>query len=261
MKMAALIIILSTITLATTAYGQCQEFVPGYPGSDGLIAYFGLNGDANDCSGNGWNGVIHGSPTFVQTESPFSNQAILMNGSTDYVALDADLVPDYFTLGMWINTTTTAMGGESSPLLARLRMDGFALFLNYYTLGDMGIDLYNSDTSHYVAAVDDVILNDGRWHHICVCYGPERGLEIYIDGQWRLGDDSQGVTPLYASSSAVLTLSRDANVSAHYYQGMMDEVVFYDHALTSSEVDRLFLDGLTVPSENSAWGDVKAMFR
>lgn len=244
--------------LGTAALAEAPPF--DYVPTDGLIAYYPFNGDALDWGPNSWDGTVHGSPTYVETESPWRNRAISMNGATDYVQLNPDLVGDYVSIGVWVKTTTTAMGGESSPLLARLRMQGFALFLNFASVGDMGIDLYNSSTRHYVASVGDVTLNDGRWHHICVCYGPDRGLEIYIDGSLRLADDSQGLTPLYSTDGG-LTLSRDATISGHYYGGLMDEVVFYDRALSAGEVAILYEEGLVVPTSDSSWGNVKALFR
>lgn len=259
-KVTLVALLLATaLSSSVMAAPPTADYVP----KAGLIAYYPLNGDALDWSPTGGHhGTVYGSPSYVMTDLPLfvsNNQAMQMNGVSDYVALSPSMIGDYVSVGLWVNTTTTATGGEETPLLVRLRGNGFALFLNYPSPGNVFLDLYNGTSSHYVVSVP-VSLNDGRWHHICMCYGSTYGLQIFIDGTLRLQDDSMGKTPIY-STDAGLTLSRDANVSAHYYNGLMDEVVFYNRALTADEVHVLYDEGWAVEAVNSSWGNIKNEYR
>jgi hypothetical protein len=263
MRKALMIALLLAAVLSPSvmAAPPTADYVPKV----GLVAYYPLNGDVLDWSPlGGHDGTVHGCPNYVMTDIPFlrsNNQAMQMNGFSDYVALNPSMVGDYVSVGLWVNTTTTATGGEETPLLVRLRMEGFALFLNYPSPGNVFLDLYNGPSSHYVVSVPDVSLNDGHWHHICMCYGSSPyGLKIFIDGVARLEDTSMGTTPIY-STDAGLTLSRDADVSAHYYGGLMDEVVFYDRALTPDEVLALYTGGMGVGAVTSSWSNIKNTYR
>ena len=55
--------------------------------SDGLVAYYPFNGNANDESGNGNNGTIQGGATFSEDRYGNPNGALSCDGIDDYVAL------------------------------------------------------------------------------------------------------------------------------------------------------------------------------
>jgi len=74
--------------------------IPGYSQSwfdNGLAAYYPLNGNANDASGNGHNGVIHGSAL-----SPATNQVGVANGA------------EHFGGGSYISVTPTPFNVNSN---------------------------------------------------------------------------------------------------------------------------------------------------
>ena len=54
----------------------------------GLVAHYTFSGNANDVSGNGNNGVIHGA-TLVADQFGNVNNAYLFNGSSDYIDIPA----------------------------------------------------------------------------------------------------------------------------------------------------------------------------
>lgn len=268
MQKVTLVLLLATALSSSVMAGPpTADYIPKHE----LIAYYPLNGDVLDWSvladGTGpWPGTVHGTPSYEPTDPPLftsTNRAMQMNGVSDYVELSPAMIGDYVSVGLWVNTTSTATGGEETPLLVRLRLNGFALFLNDPSPGNVSVDLYNGSSSHYVVSVP-ASLNDGRWHHICMCYGRESGLQIFIDGELRLTDNSiigpEGAPEIYSTDDG-LTLSRDANVSAHYYNGLMDEVVFYSDALTADEVRQLYVGGLAVEAVNSSWGNIKNEYR
>ena len=55
--------------------------------NDGLVAYYPLDGNANDASGNGYNGTIYGNPPQFITGKIGS--AMKFDGVDDYVSLPA----------------------------------------------------------------------------------------------------------------------------------------------------------------------------
>ena len=66
----------------TTTYFDYGDFV-----TDGLVAYYPFNGDANDLSGNGLNGIAnnvsYSSDRFYQPE-----KACLFNGINSYIEIE-----------------------------------------------------------------------------------------------------------------------------------------------------------------------------
>lgn len=73
-------------------------------------------------------------------------------------------------------------------------------------------------------------VNDGRWHHIVLTIAPDGTACLYVDGT--LNDQSVWQT---GSGPSAASLAYDALLN-RYYNGVLDEVAVYDHALTATQV-------------------------
>jgi len=78
----------------------------------GLVAYYPFNGNANDASGNGNNGIVNGA-TLTADRFGNPNSAYSFNGASDYIRVpnsnSLQLTND-FTLSAWINCKS--LGGN-----------------------------------------------------------------------------------------------------------------------------------------------------
>ena len=80
---------------------------PAYPNA-GLMGFWPLNSNANDSSGNGYNGTLVNSPTFNSNGSQGGSGCIVFNGS-DYVKVDDGQGQTVFnggntmTISAWVN--------------------------------------------------------------------------------------------------------------------------------------------------------------
>jgi len=94
------------------ANGQCQSFL-----TEGLVAYYPFNGNANDASGNGYNASVQGNYEYLSdgTLHLIGDGQLFYSGG-GYVAL-----PDYgnlnsgFTMSIWVGGETdhgTSIYGE-----------------------------------------------------------------------------------------------------------------------------------------------------
>jgi hypothetical protein len=98
-----------------------ERATPVDPGTDGLVAFYALDGDANDNSGNELHSTIVGEPTFVEGKV---GMALELDGVDDYVDIGNPTVLDFgtgdFTISAWINMTAIergtvyAKGGDNS---------------------------------------------------------------------------------------------------------------------------------------------------
>ena len=68
------------LILATLFASLTSPFAKSQPPSQGLVAYYPFNGNANDESGNGNNGVVHGA---TLTTDRFGNA----NAAYDFVEM------------------------------------------------------------------------------------------------------------------------------------------------------------------------------
>ena len=101
MKTISLILVLSLAVIAT--YGNMSNsHAKTFNNSDSLVAYYPFNGNANDESGNGKDGAIHGA---ILTQDRFGNtdKAYQFNGTSDDIT-----VPHHSSLQLTNEITITA---------------------------------------------------------------------------------------------------------------------------------------------------------
>ena len=81
--------------------------VPSYVPTNGLVAYYPFNGNANDASGNGNNGVVNGA-TLTSDRNGNVENAYNFDGSNFISVSDNDLLDltNDFTISSWFNPSS-----------------------------------------------------------------------------------------------------------------------------------------------------------
>ena len=89
-----------TVTLALAVETQAQSFL-----TNGLVAYYPFNGNANDASGNGYNGTTYNT-TIVADYMGNPGSAYHLNGTNAYIYF-GPILPDMqaMTVSAWVNSS------------------------------------------------------------------------------------------------------------------------------------------------------------
>lgn len=93
---------------------------------------------------------------------------------------------------------------------------------------------------HYNVEHDPNILSieAGNWYHVAVSFGPA-GLRLYVNGvEHDANPDTQGMQ----NNSVQMWFGR-YYTGAHPYSGLLDEIRFYNRALSGSEIAAHYNDG------------------
>lgn len=77
------IFFITALAIGMRAFAQT---VPNYVPTNGLVSYYGFNGNANDCSGNSNNGTVNGA-TLTTDRFGNTNSAYSFNGTSDYISI------------------------------------------------------------------------------------------------------------------------------------------------------------------------------
>lgn len=140
-----------------------------------LSAYWPMEGNYNDVTGNGYDASGMGSPVF--DTGVFSGQAVSLGGGSYLNCADSsDLtLKDGGTVSAWIKTSAlnTALASVISKgqLSWRLLGSGDTSAVSFYL---------NSPSSEYQAQ-GDIPVVDGTWHHLVATYDVQ-SIRLYVDG-------------------------------------------------------------------------------
>lgn len=209
----------------------------------GLVGEWKADGNTNDSSGNGLNGVLQNGLSF---ETGVIGQAFSFDGIDDFIEVSDPttlLQPPFLSVTMWIKSDPVAglrlladssHGGSGNAKGWALQLNGSDVSFAY---GD-GISFPEITSTEAVA--------DGEYHHIAATLSATQ-MRIYVDG------DLDQFANISSSLVASPANNGDIRFGRHFslnrqYQGLMDDVRIYNHALSASEVRGL----AAVPEPSSA---------
>jgi hypothetical protein len=222
--------ILSTILLLFSLLDYAQ--IPNNIPMDGLIAFWPLDGNVNDASGNGNSstpfGVSYGLDRFG-----LPSKCCVFNGSGFITAEGVVNLP----LGASSRTMSFWMKSQSS--LPPLNRDIFG-WGDYSTSKRFAFATYDG-SNYFVGQWDDIFgsqfIHDGNWHHIVVTYNGSTVL-MYVDSQLNAvaqkNLNTQNATCVFGRSCPL------THPNPTYFEGMLDEVAIWNRALSIQEIQSLY---------------------
>ncbi len=207
-----------------------------------LVAYYPFNGNAEDESGNGNVGTVHGATlTTDRFENP--DKAYYFDGD-DYIEVPDDGSLNFgtnnFTLSAWIKTD---YDGLHNVILNKFwgDVDGQRGYSFWIRDNKLAFVLARVDPDYIPGTggvVGDTELNDNNWHHVV---GVRDGnyMKIYTDGQFVNSFD--GAADFNFSSTGSLQIGQETvpGYESPYY-GKIDEVRIYNRALSDTEIQALY---------------------
>ncbi len=234
---------------------------------DSLVLYYPFNGNANDSSGNGFNGIVIGA-TLTTDRFGNPNSAYYFHGNTDYIDLPLNplLKPQLpFSVAFWI------MFSDLNHYYSAFTSDYFE---DIYTGCFVGINPNNNASSFIISYGDGggspngisdqhirvktgiSTINPAQWYHVVAVFKGPTNMDLYLNGVNDNGTyDGFGSAIGYSNNpGSIGRKDRSYNVwppSYYYLHGKMDDIAFWNRALTQEDVTELYTVGIsTKPSAN-----------
>ncbi|MGN7786423.1 LamG domain-containing protein [Niabella sp. 22666] len=216
--------------------------------NDSLLLYLPFNGNANDASGNGNNGVISNA-TPATDRLGVANSAYDFNGTNSYIEMapSASLSKIYtaneVTIAAWINIRNWYNNWNV-----------FAVFEQYDPATDWGSVLLEANwasggilfesgyNTSYIGC--NYAWSFNEWHHLAVTYSKLTDIaRFYVDGHLLEAKEyREAFSPDHVNSYAI---GRSLSGPDEYSDGKIDEVRIYNRALSDAEL-------MTLPSVGAA---------
>jgi len=194
------------------------------------VAYYAFENDTNDSSGNELHGTIVGDPIFVDGPAGYGT-ALDFDGDGDYVDCGNSPmfdITDAITVAAWVNIRGIA--GEWRAVIAK--GDNAWRISNYQSSQRMHF-AFEDGSRGWQAANSDSELPLNEWHHVCGTYDLQNGGRIYIDGVLDgTNPDTGGIT----LDTYNLYIGNNSQNPDRYWDGLIDEVMIYNRALSAGEV-------------------------
>jgi hypothetical protein len=206
---------------------------PGTPGVDG-IHFYPLDGTTKDAVGNN-DASLQGGAVFAPGKN---GQGVALNGSGQYVDTGAQLLD---TSGNYTATAWVKLNKADGSFQTVVSQDGdrdSAFFLQY-----SGQDQRFAMSFPGQRALAPTKPNPGQWYHLTGVRDAAKGeLKLYVDGEL-VATKSACSLDATSTGHAVIGRAKFGGNSVDYLDGTVDQVHFFDRALTATEVKDLYTSG------------------
>ena len=235
------ILTLAALVFATSCFGQVPDYVP----SDGLVAWYGFEGNADDGSGNEKHGTPHG---VTLTSDRFGAEASAYHfpdAFPTYIQLpeiDENIGdPGVATsLSLWSRSDQTTPNGvmmhcQNNPnehVVGRIEEinDGHR------------VKIYHRCPAQNNEPVSAESFNAGAWNHFVIVMDGQQGIyKLFVNGVlWESMSFSYDPENDYSSFPRTWEIGTITWNGAHQWAGDIDDIGIFERALTEVEVFALY---------------------
>ncbi len=228
-------IILPFLFAFNICFGQVPSFLP----TNGLLAWYPFNGNANDESGKGNHGTVY-SATLTSDKSGNPNKAYNFAGNARIqITPDTSLNTRIISINAWVNFANTNLG----MLVTRRKWS------------DASAEQYSFDTkAFYVkrngacqAATGWSPLNfnntpgTSTWAMVTVTYDGIN-MKYYLNGALNSSSNLSSFINMDSCIGADIIFGATWSSFPFYYSGKLDDVSIYNRALNASEIQKIYTE-------------------
>ena len=205
--------------------------------SEGLVAHYPLDGNANDVSGNQNHGEIAGAVSAASDRHGNPNGALMFNGVDGFIHVpnsqSLQSPSSAITLTAWINLTSYQ---DVAGIITKTNTGNYGQYhLNYQAWSTPNI-AFSVNTA--LGASANATLSIGEWHFIAVSFDGMK-IKIYLNNQVIR---EQLVDGVIEPDNNPIMIGIDTPGSTEFLKGALDDLRIYNRALTDLEIFELFSD-------------------
>lgn len=259
-------------TLIASLQSQIDNLLDNTPSptipTEGLLAYYPFNGNANDESGNDHHGTVNGA-TLSEDRNGYDNSAYNFqvsdwdssNNGGDYIYIphSSEFNFESFTLSAWVYRTSD--GASNSPQhLTILRKfeegynnpngESWQFDIAHGTRSEGSIlkgtiiQQSPSPAINFNCATSQTI-NENEWTNVVMTY-TNKTIKTFINGVESCSLTNNNITlNILGTSGISIGMSVQANGNWGPFDGSIDEVGIWNRALTEQEVNNLYISNST----------------
>jgi hypothetical protein len=198
----------------------------------GLVASYSFDGNSRDNSGNGNDGIVVGA-TLTQDRFGADGSAFHFDGTNQYIVV---LAPKSLPLVNAARTITAWVKPEAaSGTLAMVQQGNGECFGRMFGVGYFTAGLYFWGGCQDYSSGFEVPL--GKWSFVAISYDPPF-LRAFVNAN----SQSTNIGVLNTAASKLFIGATTTNNGASFrgfFKGSIDEINFYDRALSEAEIGAL----------------------
>ena len=238
------IILAAAAIIAPFKNASAQSFL-----TNGLVAYYPFNGNANDMAGTN-NGVVYGA-ALTANRFGLANSCYAFNGNNAFIIVSNNSAISSFgnqmSVSCWFTMSNNIANNQWPGIVSKFAAsysspnNGFMVRFLWQTasasqlFADMGGDA-NANMTNLAWFSQSWVTNGTAWYH-CVAVAASNITWLYLNGQLV----KQGTNYGNFNTTDALTIGgQNGAFNGRVFSGKIDDVRIYNRALSSNEVASLY---------------------
>lgn len=230
-------------------YAQLPDYLP----TDGLVAWWPFNGNANDESGNGNDGVVNGA-TLTEDRNGVPNSAYNFNGIDNYIEVFHNPQLSFsdeqaVTLSYWLSISELPLSNEEYQLFMKVEGGGSSTVGYQVAMFENGIvtmRAMNGPGTPWISSNCGPLNSDPNYVHIVHMIESD-SVKCYLNGVLVSSEQNDEV---FGSNNQNLLIGWNntfLNSASVAFKGSLDDIAFWNRPLTTQEVTSLYTGVPFVP--------------
>jgi hypothetical protein len=217
----------------------CIAQLPSYLPTNGLVAWYPFNGNANDESGNGNHATIQGNCTLVGDRFGNSNSAYFLDGSGDFINAP-DIMQENFSvlISMRVSNFQCCYNGQIGAVI----FSNFTNDLGFPAPNGLEIGFSSSNELGAGNGLSGISFNSptqaSTWYQLAITK-QGNSIKLFKDG---VLVNERNDWPTSSAGSSITRFGGRANINNFFaeFNGMLDDIAVYNRALSSTEVSSFY---------------------
>jgi hypothetical protein len=212
--------------------------------NDGLVAYYPFDGNANDESGNGNHGIVHGAMLATDRFGKESS-AYKFDGVDDIIRINDDsnmLAPKTLTISVWLMKTGSSSDSVERMILYKGNYDplpnmAYSIEIEPQMMGRIRL---RSDTANYpnYQKIYTPIIELNKWYHVVGIFDDTRKTEKFYMNGALIGQHIYSGT--ISQKQEPLCIGGYCYNGEYPFNGLVDDIRIYNRAISESEIQQLY---------------------
>jgi hypothetical protein len=222
---------------------MAAEYSWSFTTTDGLVASYPFNGNADDETGNGYDGIIHGDTSLCEDRFGNSDSAYCFDGDGDYIEIPVMNFLQDFTVTAWFFANSTSDWARIFDFGIGNYGDCFLTVKHKREGGELGVTIHDSSSSlppesEFGAGIK---VENGIWYFVAFTYDKGGdGMALYVDGQIKNSHPYNSESFDDWGESQKWYFGKSNWADDPYFHGVMDDIRIYNRALSEAEIKALY---------------------
>ena len=211
--------------------------------SDGLVAHYKFDGNANDSSGNGNDGEAKNGVTFsagiINQSALFSDTKEIRIDVPDSNSLDTH---DSFSLSIWVNPSDRRYSVLVQKYYSSEQWAGGEYRLTISEEGKIKFSIFNYDSTKVGDSIETSQIPLNQWSYITASFN-KGNMKLYVNGNFYIEKTSsikQTTIKEYSYDNVNIGNIVYNTYNDGWFVGKIDDIRIYNRALNESGIQELY---------------------